>query len=493
MGTGSSRPNSYQSGCSLEELRRLSEMTQSPLHPKGNQPSLEACAVELSPLGHHFCCQRSANGSPAAPGNAIPKQAAICLPSRGAFLDARAAKSWIPHCHSQLKCWLKAAGSFLRPYAGNLIQSSFWLRSAVNKSTLKVKKSRAQCGKGRTPSIGLSGCATWRCPKGPPEPRADLWGAPPWDPVVLLWILHEDQAVRQLPQRVQGDDGGGQHCQQPCWVSSAGEQLDEGPDGARAWPRGSFWMCGPCRTGGQEQLPPAAHRHGADAKKLHFAVLPCSLQYFSIAYPKLKATSVHSDFLASGSLMACVDSGVTGMEPAAADNILSPEGGHKQPYCRACCSPWLGMQLHALQGWGCGIQAGTLNAALLLAWCISAIIRVAEKQELHVTNSAVSVWVIPHVVETAMVQRAQAEREVFWASRQHCFATGTPDSQGIWPERADTDHRTPSGCSARYLASLTPCSQEHQALGAPRGAGGSWSRAGLHQLRLRLNHRYSTE
>lgn len=46
------------------------------------------------------------------------------------------------------------------------------------------------------------------------------------------------------------------------------------------------------------------------------------------------------------------------------------------------------MQLHALQGWGCGIQAGTLNAALLLAWCISAIIRVAEKQELHVTNSA---------------------------------------------------------------------------------------------------------
>lgn len=33
-----------------------------------------------------------------------------------------------------------------------------------------------------------------------------------------------------------------------------------------------------------------------------------------------------------------------------------------------------------------------------------------------------------------MVQRAQAEREVFWASRQHCFATGTPDSQGIWPE-----------------------------------------------------------
>lgn len=50
-------------------------------------------------------------------------------------------------------------------------------------------------------------------------------------------------------------------------------------------------------SGGQEQLPPAPHRHGADAKKLHFAVLPCSLQYFSIAYPKLKATSVHSDFL----------------------------------------------------------------------------------------------------------------------------------------------------------------------------------------------------
>lgn len=60
-------------------------------------------------------------------------------------------------------------------------------------------------------------------------------------------------------------------------------------------------------------------------------------------------------------------------------------------------------------------------------------------------------------------------------------------------QHADTDHWTPSGCSARYLASLTPCSQVHQALGAPRGAGVSWSRAGLHQLRLRLNHRYSTE
>lgn len=38
-------------------------------------------------------------------------------------------------------------------------------------------------------------------------------------------------------------------------MSSAGEQLDEGPDGARAWPRGSFWMCGPCRTGVRNMGP----------------------------------------------------------------------------------------------------------------------------------------------------------------------------------------------------------------------------------------------
>lgn len=38
-------------------------------------------------------------------------------------------------------------------------------------------------------------------------------------------------------------------------MSSAGEQLDEGPDGARARPRGSFWMCGPCRTGVRNMGP----------------------------------------------------------------------------------------------------------------------------------------------------------------------------------------------------------------------------------------------